>query len=114
MYVNGSSSRFTNIKYKISNNKQYCMQWRNRVQTSYAAQGVDLGSIDNTAAGIQLISPNACYLNFTTPNFKFHGSIDYNNTASHCYFLCKQQRNEPINNSNNWYKRNGDKRNYKR
>ena len=61
------------------------MQWRNRVQTSYAAQGVDLGSIDNTAAGIQLNSPNACYINVTTPNFTFHGSIDYSNIASHVY-----------------------------
>ena len=84
MYVNGSSSRSLPLN-TTALNRQYCIQWRNRVQTSYAAQGVDLGSIDNTAAGIQLNSPSACYLKFTTPNFTFHGSIGYSNIASHVY-----------------------------
>ena len=84
MYVNGSSSRSLTLN-TTALNRQYCIQWRNRVQTSYATQGVDLGSIDNTAAGIQLNSPNACYINVTTPNFTFHGSIDYSNIASHVY-----------------------------
>ena len=82
------------------------MQWRNRVQTSYAAQGVDLGSIDNTAAGIQLHSPNARYINFTTPNLTSHGSIDYSNIASHAY--ANNSTRNILTIFSIWYKSNRD------
>ena len=46
------------------------------MQSSYAAQGDYIGSVDTSYAGIKLNASTGAYIRFTKPNFTFHGSID--------------------------------------
>ena len=73
MHGNGSTTACTTTSLTLNSTalttNQVSITGTKGLQSTYAAQGVYLGSIDATSAGIKLNGPNVSYLNITKPNF---------------------------------------------
>ena len=82
MYVNGSATQSITLISAALTTNQVSITRTTGMQSTYAAQGVYMGSIDATAAGIKVSGPNGSYIYFTKPHCVWHGSIDYSNTRS--------------------------------
>ena len=82
IYVNGSATQSITLISAALTTNQVSITRTTGMQSTYAAQGVYMGSIDATAAGIKVSGPNGSYIYFTKPHCVWHGSIDYSNTRS--------------------------------
>ena len=86
MYANGSATPALTLNSTTLTANQLSITGTTGMQSTYAAQGVSMGSIDATSAGIKLNWPNGSYINFTKPNCVWHGSIDNSNATSEFSF----------------------------
>ena len=86
MHTNSSSTPALTLHSTYLTTNQVAIIGISGMQSTYAAPGVYLGSIDNTSAGIKLNGPNASYNNYSRPNRVWHGFIDDSNTSHQFQF----------------------------